>query len=1284
MLKSLDLFGFKSFADRTWFDFDPGVTGVVGPNGSGKSNVVDAIKWILGVQSAKSLRGKSMADVIFNGSSSRKPSSLAEATLTFDNASGFLPLESQEVQVGRRLYRSGDSEYLINGEAVRLKDVIKLFMGTGAGSAAYCIIEQGRVDQILQANATNRRKVFEEAAGISRFKADKDEAERKLARVEQNLLRLTDIVDEVESQLSSLRGQAAKATKYRDVTERLRTAWLGLAADDYRFLSSGLEDIEQTATSQDAQIEQINEDHRGIEHRLAALDVEVSRVDDHLREVDRQAADNREAIAGHDSTIHHQQDRIHDSANELVRLRRQRTTLSARAREGLAEHDRLQKQLQQQESEFRELTSGLTERDSAAEKLVGTLAEQRQAIETRRADMLEQVREATELASRVSGLESQREAAQATVRQTTEKRTQLESRIATARSDWERRKQDVQEATTRLEMVEKEVSETRGRRKDYVDQLDESQRLLAEQREERSAWLARKAVLEDLESRQEGLGIGVREILSRAKTSDYPPWNRVFGSVADLFDVDLEHAALVEVALGNRAQLIVVEELDSLVDYLQSGTSRISGRVGFVVYSIDRAVSDSATQNDGNDGSAGEDSSQNMADGRSFEQFVIDPNSLPDLTNHTGVQQRADFLVRSPESIPRLAEQLLCDTWIVDSLPTALSLSASEGRGCRFVTLQGELLEADGTLFAGTVRSETALVSRKSELRRLKTDLGRLERRIVEEERRCSNVSESLDGLDQELQAAESEQQQAAARVSERKSTLAGAEQDLERARADRETLDGELVTLTAQCDDLEASITDLQMERAGIEERLEEFRASLESNERETARLEHRVETLRQKVAAERLDSVKSEERLDALRNTFTRVEGDLETRLQQREEAERRCEIELSRRQKLSLQILNARAAVAELFLIGETFERKTQLLSAERLLVREQRSELVAQETALRTRRRELKESQHHYEIDVRDRKQRVEALEKRIEEEFQLVLADVVASGVSAFEAYLSEQATPSESDTTGNQVDVVASDAESESESEFANTADELPSVRFEDVRDELEERVNRLRRKVKSMGNVGADSLRNLDELEGRFSNLNTHLEDLVHAKSELEEIVRRINVECRRKFAESFESIRGHFQELFRKLFGGGEGDIILEDPEDVLECGIDIVARPPGKDLRSISLLSGGEKTMTAVAMLLAMFRSSPSPFCILDEVDAALDEANIERFLSVVKDFRETTQFIMITHRKPSMTVTDMLYGVTMEQSGVSKRMTVRFDDIDENGNFTTDGDALGEAA
>jgi chromosome segregation protein len=335
-------------------------------------------------------------------------------------------------------------------------------------------------------------------------------------------------------------------------------------------------------------------------------------------------------------------------------------------------------------------------------------------------------------------------------------------------------------------------------------------------------------------------------------------------------------------------------------------------------------------------------------------------------------------------------------------------------------------------------------------------------------------------------------------------------------------------------------------------------------------------------------------------------------------------------------------------------------------------------VSEETALRARRRDLKESQHHYEIDVRDRKQRVDALEKRIEEEYQLVLTDVVASGVSAFEAYLSENSQPPTSGGIEAESDI--KDSDSESASDVAAS----PRVGFEDVRDKLEGRVDRLRRKLKSMGNVGSDSLRDLNELESRFSSLNTHLEDLSHAKSELEEIVRRINVECRRKFAESFDSIRGHFQVLFRKLFGGGEGDIILEDADDVLECGIDIVARPPGKELRSISLLSGGEKTMTAVAMLLAMFRSSPSPFCILDEVDAALDEENIERFLSVVKEFRETTQFIMITHRKPSMTMTDMLYGVTMEQSGVSKRMTVRFDDIDENGNFVNDGDALGEAA
>ncbi len=327
MLKSLELLGFKSFADKTKFDFSPGITAVVGPNGSGKSNVVDGIKWILGDQSAKSLRGKEMTDVIFNGAQGRKPNNYAEATLTFDNTSGFLPTLAQEVSIGRRLWRNGDAEYLINRNTARLKDIRELFMGTGAGSAAYCIIEQGRVDQILQANAASRRSIFEEAAGISRFKARKAEAMRKLERVDQNLLRLTDIVDEVESRLNSLRTQAGKAAKFREISAELKKLWWGLAGDDYRFRSQALKDLDAEIAECAARLENVNAEHGQLEEQLGGLDVEISEVEDELRTVERASSARRETLASHESTIRFQTARLKELDGELARLRKQRTQI---------------------------------------------------------------------------------------------------------------------------------------------------------------------------------------------------------------------------------------------------------------------------------------------------------------------------------------------------------------------------------------------------------------------------------------------------------------------------------------------------------------------------------------------------------------------------------------------------------------------------------------------------------------------------------------------------------------------------------------------------------------------------------------------------------------------------------------------------------------------------------------------------------------------------------------------------------------------------------------------
>lgn len=1269
MLKSLELFGFKSFADRTRFDFDPGITGVVGPNGSGKSNVVDAIKWILGDQSAKSLRGKEMADVIFNGAAGRKGSSFAEATLTFDNSSGFLPIDAQEVLIGRRLWRSGDAEYLINRGVARLKDVRDLFMGTGAGSASYCIIEQGRVDQILQANPTNRRLVFEEAAGISRYKARKTEAERKLERVEQNLLRLRDIVDEVDARRTSLRSQAEKAARFRDLSEELKELWLGLAADDYRALGSQLEALETTIAQQTSEIESLNDQQQELEGRLSSLDRDISGLDDQLRQAERRASQSRETIASHQTTIRHQTSRKRELATEIARLRIQRTTMHGRLQEGEAERDHVRKQLERFEAGYETRQKELQEKSDHVARLKNEITTSKANLEEGRARLIAQMKDVSNGESRVNSLESRVEAAHRAQAAAIEKRDQIDKQVEACRAELDARQAKAEAVGEEVAAAESAMEAVVEQRQTISGEQNQFQKRLGEQREQRSGWLARKHVLEDLEQKQEGLGIGVKEILSRARTSEYPPWNKIRGSVADLLEVDLEHAALLDVALGESAQWLVIDEFDSLMEYLSSGTSLISGRVGFVTPEKIAKLDSS---------------------GKPVETPVEEQPGSPDLSNCDGVLHRADQLIRpGADCPPQLADRLLGATWVVETLGIARKLAQGTGRGCRFITLQGELLDAEGTLFVGTVHNESAIISRKSELRRLKNDLVRLERNIESEERRLDELVASLSKVDEEIASAQAEQRKLEETWSELKSRAAAQQGELDRLSESRELIDREVthgIEQEQECrNELELARTSL----SEAEQTLHALQAEIDNSEREIVEAEHRRQALDQQQSEDRLDLAKQEERLEGLRTANERIDRELKTRLQQREEADRRFDVASAKRQEIALQILNTNALLAELFLEEEAAATEAAGFLAEKAKLRAQREQLDAQQNGVRTRRRELDDARHAEEIKTRDIRHQLGVLCDRIEEEYQVSLGDVVQTGASAVQAHLAAEAAANTDDVTDDVVGQDEVNAEAGEDQvgtkDIEANQDAEPIVEgseYDEIRAELEVRVNRLRRKLKVIGSVNSESLQDLDELEQRYTHLSSQLGDLEEAKQTLEEIVRRINTESRRLFEETFESIRGHFRELFRKLFGGGEADIVLEDPDDILDCSIDIVARPPGKELRSISLLSGGEKTLTAVAMSLAIFKSRPSPFCILDEVDAALDEANVDRFVSLVRDFRESTQFIMITHSKRSMSAADLIYGVTMEQSGVSKRLSVRFEDVHENGDFTVNGQPVSD--
>ncbi len=1244
MLKALELYGFKSFADRIRFDFAAGITGVVGPNGSGKSNVVDALKWILGDQSAKSLRGSDMTDVIFNGSTARKPCNYAEAFLTIDNASGFLPIEASEITIGRRIYRSGDAEYLINRAPARLKDIRDLLLGTGAGNAAYCIIEQGRVDQILQANPTNRRLVFEEAAGVSRFKSRRVEAQRKLDRVAQNLQRLTDIVDEVEAQLNSVRGQAAKAVKYRTLSEELKTWWLGLAADDYRAITEQTQVLAQRLTESAARLEVLAAEQRTSDSAASQFESELAVLDDNLRDAERRASQNREQVASQEASLQFQSARHAEFEGELERLREQRWTLEGRVQEALAAIAEQDDILAVCAAESDQLRARLHEQDGQLQASSAAVEQARQQLEIARRDQQAAQKTLAQSEQSVASIELQQNAVDDIQRRLSGRWDELREELA----DAEERRQELRQHYELLQQRQEQAQTTQravtARVQEWTARGLQLRERLSSMRESRSAAIARRGILEDLELRQEGLGLGVKELLHRARTTPTSPWNSIIGSVAELLDVDLEQAGLLEVALGPRASMLVLREYQPLLDYLAAGHAVLTGRVGLIAVP-DRSLTQPWPAYLEND--------------RLIHLRVAQRPPL-DLMGQPGIIGRADSLVTSEHGVNGLAEILLADTWIVDTLATAIRFAAEAGRGARFVTRQGELLDESGALQLGTVRSESSMLSRKSELRRIRNDLARLDREVALLETESEQLQSSLAAEEAVLAAGVAQLEGLQQQVTEALTVWHAADQEADRNRREAERITAQIQSGTDEIERLRGAWTaansQLETAQAGALATTERLTAAELAYE--TARVA--AQGLEQQKSTEQLDLVKQAERLKTARAARDRLNNEYAQRLQQAEEGQRRIVVAEQRRDDLALKLLNARSLLAESYRLADGLQQEVQAAQASRAELRERRSAFLDQELRLRRERRELQEQRHADEIRQRELQHQLTTLNERIHEEYQQTLEEISTSGVSAWQLWRTQQHSSvetSERDDDEPRGTLSASDAS------------------FADVRPELEARVARLRRKLKLLGHINTESLENLEQLERRFELMSGQLQDLVEAKATLEDIIRRINQESKRLFAETFQTIRTNFQHLFRKVFGGGEGDIVLEDPDDILECGIEVTARPPGKELRSLSLLSGGEKTMTAIAMIMAIFQAKPSPFCILDEVDAALDEANVDRFANVLREFQNTTQFIMITHHKRSMIVADVLYGVTMEESGVSKRMSVRFDEIAENGEIRT---------
>ncbi len=689
MLKALELVGFKSFADKTRLEFPPGITVVVGPNGSGKSNIVDAIKWVLGEQSVKTLRGKEMADVIFNGSGARRPMNTAETTLTLDNSDGRLTIDTPEVHITRRVYRSGEGEYLINRQPCRLRDIRDLFAGTGIATEAYSVIEQGKVDVLLQSSPRERRIIFEEAAGISRFKAKKIEALRRLERVEQNLLRLSDIVDEVESRLRGVRLQAGKARKYKEYSDRLQSLRTQTALVDWRRLSDQLTELEKELTATRDENASCAAQAESLEAQSLSLEVRISEAEMAARASDERIARNRERIASRESTIEHEMRRARDLEEEVARYRRQLVSMSVRAGDLDGQLREIDQHLATAEEEHRQVARRLAEEERNLTQITSEVDALRAELEDQRTRHLDQLKTSSSLGNNISALEA-KVASTATARQRGEKRlAELTEARQTVSADVAECHRALAELEPTCQAKHDELHVVRRQLAENRKATTELHKQLSQLRERQSGATERAAVLEELEKRLEGLSAGVKQLLVAAQDASEGPHRQIRGLVADLLHVNFETAPLVEVALGEMAGCLVVAGGRDVVEALQQSGS-LAGRVGLIP--IDAPPPKTHLDGIG-------------------------------LHGRDGVLGRADEFVETAPEFAVLARRLLGKTWIVESLSHALSLAESAGRGFHFVTRSGELVSADGTLFIGPRHASTGLISRRAELRVLRQQI---------------------------------------------------------------------------------------------------------------------------------------------------------------------------------------------------------------------------------------------------------------------------------------------------------------------------------------------------------------------------------------------------------------------------------------------------------------------------------------------------------------------------------------------------------------------------------
>ncbi|CDQ40145.1 chromosome segregation protein SMC [Virgibacillus salexigens] len=1182
-LKRLESVGFKSFAKRINVDFVPGVTAVVGPNGSGKSNITDAIRWVLGEQSAKSLRGSKMEDIIFQGSDTRKALNVAEVTLVLDNHDQQLPLDYEEVSVTRRVFRSGESEFFINNQACRLKDIVDLFMDSGLGREAFSIISQGKVEEILSSKAEERRTIFEEAAGVLKYKQRKKKSEYKLAETQENLNRVEDIIHEIEQQIEPLKAQADTASKYLQLKDQLKEK-------EIAYLLAEIEVLHKQWETKRNELEQAKQKEQHIKASIEQKETAQEERRQMIEQIDEAIEKLQADLLAATQTLEKYEGKKQLFLEKNKHFEENKTKLEAQKDDTSVRIGKLHDELIQEKKHLAELEQTKQETAGIVNQLDQKLQLGKENLEEKIEDLKS---EYIEYLNKQAVKRNERQSIEERLQQLNGKKEKQETKFADLVQERETLQQQLQQISKDLQIQEATSYEKENKVKALKQTLEmkrnefqDAQTKLYQGYQYVEKIKSKREMLEEMKEDFQGFFHGVKAVLTareNGKLSD------IYGAVIELIEVPKPYITAIETVLGGQAQHIIVKDDKAARKSIGWLKQTNSGRATFLPLST-------------------------------IQERSIPENTVRNIEEHAGYIGIAAQLIDTTNHYQKAINHLMGHVIIAQSLKDANEIANMVMRRFRIVTLEGDVVNPGGSMSGGAQKkTNQSLFTREKDLQEMTEKLTEFQEKILRFEQNLREQKQAVQEVERQLTLAESSQQSEQQHLQELQSQHRELEMkiqtmnenlqlyDQDKQQFDEDTvqmnkrqtaIDQELQQLTVNAKNLEQEIETLTKQQTEVKENKEKLQEEMHRNQILLAEQDERVKSQRNKTST-------VQKQLTELQNQYDAFQEEIQQLLGFQESNETEEEID----ETITVQMDN-----------------KAQITNE----IQEQKTKRAEQSQQLQDKDHDLKQDTKQYEI-IRQDIQQKEVQSNRMDVELENLLSHL--------------------------QNEYTISYDKAKQSYEKAKNKEEAQAI------------VNQLKQQIEGLGTVNLGAIDEYERIAERYNFLTEQQTDLVEAKQTLYTVIAEMDEEMIKRFGETFTKIKDEFAIVFQQLFGGGHAELKLTDPQNLLDTGVDIVAQPPGKKLQHLGLLSGGERALTAIALLFAILRVRPVPFCVLDEVEAALDEANVVRFAKYIKLFSQNTQFIVITHRKGTMEEADVLYGVTMQESGVSRLVSVRLEDTEE---------------